>query len=264
MREQTTNNPEPQDQSSAQALTLVERALDSVCAVAPPQTSVRFKSIIYTNHERDRIIKFTNGDPAKIQTYIQETFERFQQLSGYLRSIQVERDEALWEPLFEKMTKWAYRALLRHNFKPGSHTSDLAHECASEAAIKLLNSHFPYDTNFDSWAHVLTYFTCLKFFRQGSKKTNPANAAPLDEAINLPAESDGLTPEERASRRIDLLDAISQLAPSRQMVIRLTYFEGMDAEQAAEVMSRSRGAVYNLRYNALNELREILDNQWDN
>ena len=259
MREQTRNQPEPQDQSSAQALTLIERVLESVCAGSPPQTTAQFKAIVYTNHDRGRIEKFTDGDPAKIEGYVHETFDIFQQLSGYLHSIQEERDEALWEPLFEKMARWAYRALLRHNFQPGSHTSDLAQECAAEAAIKLIDSHFPYDTNFDSWAHVLTYFTCLKFFRRGSKKTNPANAEPLEEAINLPADNDDLTPEERASRQIDLLDAISQLAPNRQMVIHLTYFEGLDAEQAAEVMSRSRGAVYNLRYNALNELREILD-----
>jgi len=55
-----------------------------------------------------------------------------------------------------------------------------------------------------------------------------------------------------------LLEAISQLSDSREQVIKLTYFKGLSPKEAAEKMEKSIGAIYNLRFYALEDLRKIL------
>ncbi|MCB2160696.1 RNA polymerase sigma factor [bacterium] len=222
-----------------------------------------FKSIILINEQRGRIEKFTKGNQTKVREYLVNTFRTYEKISDYVYQIQIVKDDELWEPLFIKMSKWAYAILRKNNFNPGPQTSDQAANCAAEAAIQVINAHFPYDTNFESWVYVITSNACFRFFRKGAKITNPENAVVLDQVAEILIHPNSINQENQANHHIDLLNAIEQLKEERKQVILLTYFDHLSTEDIAEKLSRSTGAVYNLRHNALKDLRKILEPNWN-
>ena len=82
---------------------------------------------------------------------------------------------------------------------------------------------------------------------------------PLAEAEALPSE--GLSLEEQLltdQRKRAIHKAISQLSEEMQLVVHLTYFEDMQADEVAKVLRKNRKQIYNLLYRAKNALRTIL------
>jgi RNA polymerase sigma factor (sigma-70 family) len=63
----------------------------------------------------------------------------------------------------------------------------------------------------------------------------------------------------QSDKRLDLLDAIDQLSSEdRRTIILLYYFEGKDFDEIAEVLDRTKNALYKLHFDALENLRKIL------
>jgi RNA polymerase sigma-70 factor (ECF subfamily) len=70
------------------------------------------------------------------------------------------------------------------------------------------------------------------------------------------------TPSQIADRReaaVLLADALASLPDDYQQVLRLRIFEGLSAEEVAERMNRSAGAVRMLQLRALTALREAME-----
>lgn len=87
------------------------------------------------------------------------------------------------------------------------------------------------------------------------------------DSLQRPAGEDGcsleqLLPgeaiEEKIIESVALGDAISQLEPRQQAVIRMRYFRGMTQDKTAAVMGVSQVQVSRLERRALGRLREIL------
>lgn len=87
------------------------------------------------------------------------------------------------------------------------------------------------------------------------------------DSLQRPAGEDGcsleqLLPgeaiEERIIESVALGDAISQLEPRQQAVIRMRYFRGMTQDKTAAVMGVSQVQVSRLERRALGRLKEIL------
>lgn len=87
------------------------------------------------------------------------------------------------------------------------------------------------------------------------------------DSLQRPAGEDGcsleqLLPgeaiEEKIIESVALGDAISQLEPRQQAVIRMRYFRGMTQDKAAAVLGVSQVQVSRLERKALGRLREIL------
>ena len=60
-----------------------------------------------------------------------------------------------------------------------------------------------------------------------------------------------------------LLEIIAQLPPSRREVIELIYFRELSPKEVAKIMKKSVGAIYNLHFNALQDMQKILSENRD-
>lgn len=221
---------------------------------------IKIKPILYSNLDRGRVQTFTEGNEKCIHDYVELVAEIYERLSPFIHKLQIERSEEAWKPLMQKMYMWAYSYFLRINFEPGEHTMEIAKERATDAAMTLINAHFPYDTEFDPWARVLLIYECRKFIRSSTKKSN----IPQEVLVEMDSLSQCIherlfdNPASKRETRIDLLDSIAKLSTARQQVILGLYFEGFSSNDLAVKMDKSVGAIYNLHFHALKDLQKIL------
>jgi len=245
---------------------MLEAELQSLAESKGAGIVQQIRPILLTNLDRGRIQSFTEGRTDRISDYVWRVAEGFSSLHPYLHDLQIEHSAEAWEPLFERMQTWAYNFFLRKNFAAGDQTLEIAIECATEAAINLLNTHFPYDTEFDPWAHIIVQNACRKFIHHSLKKSAVPNEMkvelddelvdpekPLLELQSLRGELDG-----------DLASALAQISEARRAVIQYLYFEELNPEETAQKMGKSVGAIYTLQFHALRDLRKILDRIRDN
>ena len=72
------------------------------------------------------------------------------------------------------------------------------------------------------------------------------------------------TPEEqflRDARKQAVHDAINGLCAEMRLVVHLTYFEALSADEVAKVLKKNRKQVYNLLYRAKKVLRTVLEEE---
>ena len=150
--------------------------------------------------------------------------------------------------------------MLNKNFRLGQQTFEQAINYATEASISLITAYFPFDVNFDSWAHMLLINVCRRQIRDTMRKKShvPAvNLVPIDDLIEtfiVPSDN----PIHHQELREELLDAIDNLPNELwQQVILLRHFAEMSPKEVAEEMNRSLSAVYSLHFRAIKELRKI-------
>jgi RNA polymerase sigma factor (sigma-70 family) len=239
--------------------TEIDRTLQSL--EAEPQTIASIRLVLHTNLDRGRVENFIGNDIRRVGEYAQRVLEHYVHLHSYIRSLQKERTDEAWQPLFKRLQVWAYNFLIRKGFVPGFSTRAIAEECATEAALRILDAHFPYDTDFDPWAHTTVTMTCFRFFRDGTKKSAipPKNLVELDEQLPNLEDSDFKNQDDRNV----LLQAMSGLSEARRQVIQLHYLDDVPLPEIATLMGKSAGAIHSLHFNALQDLRKILDKNRD-
>jgi RNA polymerase sigma factor (sigma-70 family) len=226
----------------------------------------QLRPILFSNLDRGRIEGFTDGNPDQIHEYVRRVAQNFAALNPYLHQLQTERNTETWEPLFERMQTWAYNFFLRKSFSADEQTREIAVECATEAALSLLNAHFPYDTEFGAWAHIIVQNACRKYIHKAFKKS----AVPEDKKVEL--EDDLVAPNElllevqalQNEAGGELTEALGQLSEARRTVLQLIYFDELEPLEVAQKMGKSVGAIYGLQFHALNDLRKILSTIRDN
>jgi RNA polymerase sigma factor (sigma-70 family) len=217
---------------------------------------------LHTNLDRGRVEHFIENDIARVDAYVRRVHENYARLHPYIESVQKERADEAWQPLLVKLQTWAYNFLLGKGFVPGFSTRDIAEECATEAALRILDAHFPYDTEFAPWAHTTVTMTGFRFFRDGTRKSivPPQNLVELDEQLPNPEEINRASQEERQV----LLQAMAHLSEARRQVIQLHYLDELSLPEIARQMGKSAGAIHSLHFNALQDLRKILNKNRDN
>ena len=244
----------------------IEAAIKTLAESKGEELIRQIRPILYTNLDRGRVTYFTNGNTALIPAYLSLVLENYTVLHEYIHRLQIERNTEAWEPLFQRMQTWAYNFFLRKNFSTDHTTEEAAIECATEAAITLLHAHFPYDTEFDPWAHMIVQNTCRKFMTRALKKSvvPPENKVDLNENQ---VDPDEVLLESQALRResiAGLESMLSQLSEARRRVIEYIYFQDMAPEEVARILNKSVGAIYSLQFQALRDLRKILHKTRDN
>lgn len=244
----------------------IEKALELLARQGSEEVVNQIRPILFANLDRDRIYGFTEDEVVRVQEYVKRVFHIYADRNVYIHSVQIERSTLVWEPLFKQMQAWAYHFFLSKNFYPGEATQEIASGCATEAAIHLLNAYFPYDTDFEPWVCVIVHNTCLKWIRKETNKSViPAqNILEMDETLNDLVDPAFLEQRDHADLASDLLDAFAKLSSERRQVIELFYFNDLSPEEIAKKMGKSVGAIYNLKFNALNDLRKILNKKGDN
>lgn len=79
----------------------------------------------------------------------------------------------------------------------------------------------------------------------------------FDALINYNSWEEVLDLEEKESR--DLKKAIESLTPRQREAVYLKYFEGLSTDELSQILQMHAQSVYNLVYNAINNLRDFLD-----
>ena len=239
----------------------LEGALSALAESQGDEISRQIKPILLANLDRGRIQTFTDGNPDLVHTYVWLVAENFTRLNPHLHQLQTERNTEVWEPLYEQMQTWAYNFFRRKSFAADDHTREIAIECATNAAVNLLNAHFPYDTDFDPWIHTIVQHACRKYIQKALRKSVVPEEKMVDLEDNLVGTEDFLLEMESGD---ETATALAQLSEARRTVIQLIYFDELSPEETAQKMGKSVGAVYSLQFHALNDLRKILGTIRDN
>jgi len=237
----------------------IEEVLNSLLVERGSKLVGKVRPIIYSNLDRGRVQAFIEGKADLIQDYIERTVDNYLKLNLYLHRLQIERDDEVWRALLDQMQSWAYSYFLSKNFVPGEDTLEIAKIQATEAAITILDAHFPYDVEFSPWARVLLIHTCQRYIRKAIRKSEIPSKKIV--SIDLDSELTGsleMTPELSGEVKLDIIKAIENLPEARRQVIVMLYFEGKSPKEISEKLNKSIGAIYSLHFNALDELRKIL------
>lgn len=244
----------------------IEKALELLARQGSEEVVNQIRPILFANLDRDRIYGFTEDKVVRVQEYVKRVFHIYADRNLYIHSVQIERSTLVWEPLFKQMQAWAYHFFLSKNFYPGEATQAIASGCATEAALHVLSAYFPYDTDFEPWVCVIVHNTCLKWMRKETNKSviPSQNILEMDETLNDLADPAFLDQRGATDLAGDLLDVISELSSERRQVIELLYFDDLSPAEVAAKMGKSVGAIYNLKFNAFNDLRKILNKKRDN
>ena len=123
----------------------------------------QIRPVILANLRAGRIDFFLDNNRAScLDDYLARVSELYVSLNAYITAIQIERSTSVWEPLYIWMQKLVYNYLRKRGLIPGKTTYQLGVDCATDAAISLLNARFPYDTDFEPWTFNFIRYACLK------------------------------------------------------------------------------------------------------
>lgn len=244
----------------------IENSLLTLASQEDAMFVMKARSILLTNLDRGRMQKFIEDDIKNVQAYVQKVVSGYKEFCQPIKRLQEDHSPEVWTDLLKKMQLWAFNYLIRKGYRADSTTQEIAEECVNDAAIQLLNAYFPFDTHFDAWAHVIVLNTCRKYFRREQKLSNVQDSQLVDletveNYLKVPAHSER---EWLEHIRNILFVALAQLSPARREVIELTYLEALPPNEIAEKMGKSIGAIYSLRFYALEDLRKILEKNGNN
>ena len=103
-----------EEQALAAAL---QQAIQSVAAQNGKALARTITPIILANMDRGRVHNFLDGqENGQPEEYVWRVLAYYQKWQPYLAQIQEERQPDLWQPLYEKLKRWAYNYLFRKNF----------------------------------------------------------------------------------------------------------------------------------------------------
>lgn len=244
----------------------VEQALARALRHRGSKFALIIRHLVTVNVERGRLDYFAKRQVAEqVADYVQLVIDGYDSQHEYVARVQVERSVDVWEPLFERLQKWAYN-LIRTRLQSNPHSERMEHAvaCASDAGAAIVNSYFPYDTAFDAWMYVLLNYTVNRYVRQlpGFRRQ------PQPETVQLDMWPDWLSnladpAAERDLYRFELQEmlaqAIAELPAGQQEVIALLFdSRAYSYKEIAVITGRSLCALHKAKFDALESLRKIL------
>lgn len=249
----------------------LKKAIERLAAQEGSLLAAALEPILLSNLARGRVRYFLeHQENSNLEDYIRRVADYYEQLHEYIHQIQQERRAEVWEPIYKKLHRWAFGRLRRKGFLVEEiHRHQHHVHCATEAAMRILHAHFPYDTDFDPWAFVIVEHMVSKHAERLRKdRQKEQNTVSVDQwETGLDMLRDQITSHfhEQIADQSELLDAIARL-PSlvqRQLILR-RYFDGWSFEQIAAESGKKVNAIYRLHYEALTNLRKILRSKRDN
>ncbi len=244
----------------------IEKSLQSLAEEKGEEIAMQIRPILVTNLDRGRVQGFTEGQISRIRDYVSRVAERYELLHDFVYQIQILRSTDVWDPLFNELQTWCFKYLLRKSYNnPSIANEENATECAIDASQTIVNAFFPYDVDFDPWAHMIVIHVCQKFMRSTQKKSTVRDESllALDELMETIKDPKPQDEEHQKDLAKTLAEAIAQLEGPRREVIRMIYFEGLSPKEVAQKLGKTVGAIYNLHFNALRDLKKILGRDRD-
>jgi RNA polymerase sigma factor (sigma-70 family) len=237
---------------------LLEKALQELSETEEPQLVAAIMPVIWTNLSRGRIQSFLNGhENPTPDHYVKRVATCYEKFHSQVAALQENHSPEAWQKTQPRLIQAAYHYFQRCDFAASPATWEMAEECASEAAARMLTAHFPYDVDFDPWMFTLLRYVCVaklkSFFRNPTQ-----DLSELEESLTDSAILTGRKIENIMAMLKDLKDGYEKLSPARQEVIRLYYFEGRSFAEIAEALGKSIGAIHQLHFHALRELEKFI------
>lgn len=151
------------------------------------------------------------------------------------------------QELYDRTCERIYRLLLRMTASPDD-AFDLVQETYLRAFTRI--DRFDGRSAVSTWLYRVAVNEALQFLRRaGRSRENVPQVAPESHV-----ESD----LERSEVKIDVNDALAELAPSDRAILLLRYQEGLDYRAMSEILECAAGTVASRLNRARNALRGIL------
>jgi RNA polymerase sigma factor (sigma-70 family) len=218
----------------------------------------RIMAVIQQNWTSARFQNLIADDSHKsLSDYILSVDLNLRLYAARVEALFTEQDPQAWADLFNSLCKWANSYLIRKNFYPDASTWERAEGIATETVIALQTAVYPFDVDLDAWLHVVLKNTARNHLRHNNHRGRLLDEARDIDDLDLPQA--GQAVEQQILNNTVLLDAIEALNPSRREVIVLRYIKGLSYEEIAERMQRSVGAVHNLHFQAIADMRTFFE-----
>lgn len=127
---------------------------------------------------------------------------------------------------------------------------DVVQEATVKALTKVDSLREP--AYLKTWFYRILLNESMNYFRR-NKKLVPFDEALWDRAVESPD----------AGERLDLYDAIEQLTPTEQTVVKLRFFEDMKLQEIARCTDTNLNTVKSRLYKALRKLKDMTGEEID-
>jgi len=217
--------------------------------------------VLRINEQRNRLCRYLRLNPHETkQTYILQVAHHHEKDCHYLKQVQQQKDAGVWEPLMDKIRQWSYSFLGRWYLDEVTRMTYTL-EIAQEAGLQISRAHYPYDCEFDAWACRITQHISSKYMQrhQISSVWEAVDLSTVDEQFHPEFDLYNSNQEVHFANRQLLLDAIEQLSENQKVVIWQFYFEGRPLPKIAEDLEINVNAIYKRHFDALKQLRKILE-----
>ena len=129
---------------------------------------------------------------------------------------------------------------------------DEVHQCIQDAFVKAWNGAANFDgskASAKTWLVTIAHRTALNKLRGTKLETIPL------EVWDVPQ-----TPSNHLTR-ITIQDAVGKLEPAEKELIEFAFYKGYSHKQIAELLDKPLGTVKSRLRKALNQLRDLLENE---
>lgn len=119
-------------------------------------------------------------------------------------------------------------------------------------------NRYNFSVSLKTYLFMLGRSRALDYIKHRSKLQTVELSRVADLADQTPSLEDLLLQD---ARKQALHKALGSLGEEMRLVVHLTYFEDLSADEVAKVLKKSRKQVYNLLYRAKNALRTVLNEE---
>lgn len=190
----------------------------------------------------------TGGMSGQGETHVSEEYGRQAEMVADAEKGDQQSLSRLFESCYPKVYRYMYLRV-RHQ--------ELAEDLTSDVMLRVVRSLPSYHHRgvpIEAWVYRIAANRLRDHFR----KDRASHTLRLNEAL-VRAGRDGLA--ERVATWLDLRMALSDLGRAEQQVVVLRYLQGLNIEETAQFMGRSRPSIKGLSHRAVIRLRGLLADQ---
>lgn len=156
--------------------------------------------------------------------------------------------QTLYEYYLPKLYRYAY-----YRTQSSHEAEDIVSQVFLKALEQLKKDALS-GTSFGNWLYRVATNIIIDKWRKNSK---PYKECYILDEPNITADNSDLS--EKISNKVTLRNMLSLLPDAQQQVLILRYIEDLSISQVAEIMGRSEGAIKQLAFRGLKNMRERMN-----
>lgn len=223
-----------------------------------PNQLEEIRHIVCHNIELGRVRRyFQNHKAPSPQQYVERVRNYYLLYQPYLYALQVTQNLETWQALRQKLWSWKKR------LPPNPHTT--VEDIIQESCRNINQAIFPYDTDFDPWAYIILRNTAYGYYDPDAlniigyeEELEPLSYKPDAYIKNLVQ-----SPEEimlQSENLAEVYQALDKLPEKQRLFMELRYIQEKSFADIAVILEIKQNALYKLHFDALANLRKILNN----